>query len=130
MPLQELDLDPETQKMCQIFAKESMHDFWKKTKSRLKNAGSKEQQAEFKALYKQFNLNLGKVLDKFDEAFPNEKEMKKYVPKLESIFKEYLKLTEESPIDGQAGGTLEAVIELLEKETKRRMAWVKKNVKV
>lgn len=124
------DLDPETQKMCEVFGKVTMHQFWKKVKAALKNSGDKEEQAAFKTLYKQFNLDLGKWLDKFDDAFPDEKEMKKYVPKLEGIFKEYRKLAEESEINGAAGMALEGAIDKLETEMKRRMVWVKKNVKV
>ncbi len=131
MPIVEVnfDDDPANQKMYDAFKKMTMRQFWKKIKGAVKASGDAEEKADFIKLYKSFDMGLGKILDKFDKAFPEEAKMKKHVSELEAIYKNYEKKVDDSEVNQNARMGLSGAIEKLQVETKRRMAWVKKAVK-
>ncbi|HEX4000392.1 MAG TPA: hypothetical protein VHX65_17710 [Pirellulales bacterium] len=124
-----LDEDPANQKIFIAFKKVSMHQFWKKAKGSIKVSGDADDKKDANQLIKQFNLGLGKVLDKFDNCFPDPAQMKKYSGELEKIFRNYEKKVDESEIGGNFKRSLDIAIELLEKEMNRRLAWAKKYIK-
>lgn len=119
--------DPSQMKMFQAFENLTLHQFWKKVKASVKPKGEKEELAEFNALYKSFNMGLGKVLDKFDKAFPDQSAMNSQVGALNKIFNEYRKKIEKS--DFNKSMILDGAMDKLEAEVTRRMVWVKKYVK-
>jgi len=123
------DGDPAAQKMFDVFKKMSMHQFWKKIKAGIKAAGDKDEKEEFNKLYKSFNMGLGKILDKFDDAFPDPADVKKIAAQLEKIFNDYDKKIDNSDVDRKAAMGLSGAIAKLDTEAKRRVAWTKKYVK-
>ncbi len=74
-------------------------------------------------------MNLGKILDKFDKAFPEESEMKKHTSQLDTIFKSYEKKIDDAEVDQKSAMLLAGTVDKLDAEVKRRMAWVKKYIK-
>lgn len=121
--------DPSAQKMLDAFKKMSMHQFWKKVKAGIKALGTAEEKAAFNKLYKSFDMGLGKILDKFDNCFPDPAEMKKYASQLDKIFSDYEKKVDNSDVDTKARMGLSGCIGKLDAEVKRRLVWAKKYVK-
>ena len=129
MPVTDLDIDPKDQKMHDAFKKLTMHQFWKKVKGGAKATGDADEKAEFNKLYKTFNMGLGKILDKYDKAFPEIAEMKKHSGLLKTIIAKYTKQTDESDIPQKTRMALSGTLDILMNEVKRRNAWVKKCIK-
>src|SRR5580704_10510636 len=121
MPVREINLDddPANQKMLDAFKQVTMHQFWKKVKGNVKSSGDAEDKKDAGVLLKQFNLGLGKVLDKFDNAFPDPGPMKKYAAELEKIYRDYDKKVDAADLNANFKRSLNIAIELLEKETNR-----------